>query len=217
MEPSYGTFDSIPSKLLKMIMHIFPAFLFPVFSAIAITGTFPHLWKTAITIVIVQSGSRCSKDSYQPRSLLPKRSLIFECFLFTLLHDSLENKLIPKQIGLQSDKKQRSIHWTFFNNYFIIYATSFAIKSTWATQSSWQGAFKIPLCKLAKFGVDNGISGFFESCFRNRMKIVFVNGLSSDAADVFSGVLQCFELTKFIHWMPFVTVSWRPWTAIKFC
>ena len=58
-ESLYDTCDSLPSKLFGMNLQNLAPLLFPVFSAIAPTQNLLDSWKTAISVHLFRSGSRC--------------------------------------------------------------------------------------------------------------------------------------------------------------
>ena len=82
LDPKKATQNTdIPVRILKQNSDIFGNYICEFFNESIDKGVFPSILKNAKTTLIFKKGFRGSKDNYQPVSILPITSKIFEKFL----------------------------------------------------------------------------------------------------------------------------------------
>ena len=157
-------------------------------------GSIPDDWKTGNIIPIYKKGSRKIAENYRPISLTSVLCKIMEKIVRThLMKHLIDNKLLsPKQFGFISGRSTTTQLLYFIDICIDLISEGFVVD---AIYFDFAKAFdSVPhkrlLHKLASFGITGNTFDWIKSFLTGRKQYVTVNGVSSDSANVLSGVPQ---------------------------
>ena len=85
--------EDIPFKIIKDNADIFANFILQNFSKCIIDGTFTDRLKKADVIPVFKKGNHNDKTNYQPVSILPSLSKIYERLIYSQINQMTENAL----------------------------------------------------------------------------------------------------------------------------
>ena len=91
--------EDIPFKIIKDYANIFANFILQNFYKCIIDGKFPDQLKKADASPVFKKGNHNNKTNYQPLSILPSLSKIYECLIFNQINQMTENALSLFQCG----------------------------------------------------------------------------------------------------------------------
>ena len=100
--------DGISSKILKVSSLVVAPALTYVFNKAIVRGIFPDEWKIARVSPLHKKASRCDSDNYQPISILPVISKVFE----RIVHDQLYYHLCSNDLISKFQSGFRTLHST---------------------------------------------------------------------------------------------------------
>ena len=195
LKKSHSSYCGISGKFLQLMSSQIAPSLSKLFNNLFEVGHFPDIWKVAhISAIYKRSGSKNSKSSYRPISILPTLSKVIEAIIHErLLEHCISNNLISERQAayLKGDS-------TISQLISIVHY----IRSCWGTSKIVQGAFldisaafdKVwhngLIAKLSQFGVEGNFLDLFKSYLNNRKQCVVVDGIKSSMMDIKAGVPQ---------------------------
>ena len=105
--------EDIPFKIIKDNADIFANFILQNFNKCIIDGKFPDQFKKADVSLVFKNGNHNSKTNYQPVSILPSLSKIYERLIYNQINHMAENALSIFQCGFP----KKIWHSTCFDSY----------------------------------------------------------------------------------------------------
>ena len=91
--------DTIPTFVLNSCPDILAALATQLFTAIIKARKWLNFWKCSLITPIYKSGNPKSVEHYQPISILPQLSIIFEKLLFRHVYPQVQNSICDQQHG----------------------------------------------------------------------------------------------------------------------
>ena len=91
----------IPTKVIKPNSDMFADILYEVFNRSLEVGTFPSSMKLANITLVYKKGSRSDKGNYQPVSILPILSKVFERCVYRQMSKFFDEILSKYQCGFR--------------------------------------------------------------------------------------------------------------------
>ena len=186
--------NSIPTKLLKLILPTFSDLLSNLINECLTSGIFPQCLKHACIKPIHKKDSKLLTGNYRPISLLSNISKIFEKVIHNRLYNFLESNktLFKHQFGFR--KKHNTNH--------AIIALTESIREALDQNHYSVGVFidlqkafdtvehSILLKKLNHYGIRGTVNTLLKSYLENRKHNVDINGHKSSYIDCKHGVPQ---------------------------
>ena len=185
----------IPGKFLQLISKEISYSLSKLFNNLFEVGLFPQQWKVAhVTPIYKRSGSKNSKASYRPISILPSLSKVCESVIHERLlsHCILNNIITDRQAAyLKGDS-------TITQLIYLVHQ----IRTSWGKANIAHGCFldisaafdKVwhlgLLAKLEQIGISDSLFFLFKSYLSDRKQCTVVDGIKSDMLDIKAGVPQ---------------------------
>ena len=202
--------DSIPNFFIKIVISVIARPLAFLFNSSLFQGIFPDNWKHARVSPIFKDGSTVELSNYQPISVLPFFSRLFEKLVYFRLYKYLDhNGLIYRhQSGFRS---LHSVASCLLSNTNEWYQNIDNNKLTGLGFIDLKNAFdtvdtKLLLEKLARYGIRNVEQRWFPSYLTSRRQFCRVNGKLSSMDNISCGIPECLGpllFLLFINDMPY--------------
>lgn len=186
--------DSISSHMLRHTAHSIAEFFTQLFNKSLSLGLVPNDWKLSNITPAYKSGDPSYVSNYRPISLLSLPSKILERLVHNRLSDYLHlNSLIStSQFGFRPGSSTQEALLYVTHDWHTHLEKGHSVASIFFDLSK---AFdKVPhsglITSLHAIGVKGTLLNWFRSYLSNRKQRVVLDGCSSDAVDVCSGVPQ---------------------------
>ena len=186
--------DGISSRLLKELHEELAPALAYIFQMSADSGQVPNDWRTAHVVPLFKKGDKSSAANYRPVSLTAICSKILEHIFHSNIMEYLQQHsiLTPAQHGFRS---KRSCETQLIATIQDLAEGLSKGQQIDAILLDFAKAFdKVPhqrlMSKLDFYGIRGPTHKWIQSFLHTRKQRVLVEGISSDEADVISGVPQ---------------------------
>lgn len=186
--------DGLHPMLLKELAECLAEPITALFNSSLEKGILPDDWKIGRIIPIYKKGPKKIAENYRPISLTSILCKILEkCVRSHLMKHLVDNTLLsPKQFGFISGRSTTTQLLYFIDKCIDSISAGNVVDTIYF---DFAKAFdSVPhrrlLHKLKSFGVCGNIYKWIEGFLLNRKQYVSVDGVSSDVADVLSGVPQ---------------------------
>ena len=195
LKKSHSSYCGISGKFLQLISTQISGSLSKLFNNLFDIGHFPDIWKIAHIIPIYKrSGSKNSKSSFRPISILPTLSKVIEA----VIHDRLLNHCMENDVISERQAAYLKGDSTISQLIYIVHQ----IRQQWGHSKIIQGAFldisaafdkvwhRGLISKLSQIGIDGTYLDLFKSYLFDRKQCVVVDGVKSSLLKVNAGVPQ---------------------------
>ena len=186
--------DKLPATLLKECKEQLAYPIFKIWRKSLDTGDIPEVLKTQGIVPIYKKGDKSSPANYRPVSLTSHLIKLFEKILRKKMVTYIEENsiLTEQQHGFRRHRNCLTQLLIHIDNILSIVgdeANADVIYLDFAKAFD-KVDHKILLYKIQKLGIQGKVYNWIESFLRNRKQRVIVDGESSEAATVISGVPQ---------------------------
>ena len=186
--------DGISSHMLRNTWFSISSSLCKLFNHSLSSGRFPSDWKLSNVTPVYKSGDKSLISNYRPISLLSIPSKLLERIVHRrLLHHLLDNSFLsPRQFGFRPGSSTQEALLTATHDWHRCLDRGLSTAALFLDLSK---AFdRVPhgklLCSLSSVGVSGPLLQWFQSYLSDRSQRVVLNGHSSSALSVKSGVPQ---------------------------
>lgn len=186
--------DEIHPKLLFELSDIISEPLAILLNLSIRSGKIPSEWKLANVVPVYKKGSKSLPGNYRPISLTCVLCRVMESFLKdTIMNHLLENNLLsPRQHGFISGRSTVTQLLFYLDSCIKNVANGDVVDVVYL---DFQKAFDtVPharlVTKLQAYGIDGDLLRWITEYLKNRSQVVIVNGESSSAGAVLSGIPQ---------------------------
>lgn len=199
--------DNIQNEHLKFGGRKLHIAIQQLYNGIMKVGYIPESWKTSIIIPLYKGNNKPKEDpdSYRAVSLLPVLYKLFEKLIYGRVqqwlsetHMQFPNK---QQQGFQKQKSCTTVsfnlHETLYYNLELhskVYASFLDIRKAFDTV--WQKGL---MMKLQQLGIDKHLLNVINQSYTNIRSCVCINGHTSTAFEVMTGVRQGGVLSSFLY------------------
>ena len=186
--------DDIHPRLLSELADIISEPLAILLNLSVKSGKIPEEWKLANIVAVFKKGSKSLPGNYRPISLTCVLCRVMESFLKdAIMEHLLENNLLsPRQHGFISGRSTVTQLLSYLDSCIKEVANGRVVDAVYL---DFQKAFDtVPharlLKKLEAYGIDGKLLEWITEYLKNRSQVVTVNGESSSAGAVLSGIPQ---------------------------
>ena len=186
--------DDLHPKLLSELADIISEPLSILLNLSLMTGVIPEEWKLAKVVPVFKKGSKSLPGNYRPISLTCVLCRVMESFLKdSIMEHLLENNLLsPRQHGFISGRSTVTQLLYYLDTCINSIANGDVVDVVYL---DFQKAFDtVPharlIRKLQAYGIDGKLLEWITEYLKNRSQMVTVNGETSSAGAVLSGIPQ---------------------------
>ena len=185
----------ISGKFLQLISKEVSYSLSTLFNNLFEAGIFPDQWKVAhVTPIYKRSGSKNSKTSYRPISILPSLSKVCE----SVIHERLLSHCIFYNVITERQAAYLKGDSTITQLVYLIHQ----IRTSWGKADIAHGCFldisaafdKVwhsgLIAKLEQIGITDSLLSLFKSYLSDRKQCTVVDGIKSNLVEIKAGVPQ---------------------------
>lgn len=186
--------NAYSARMLKLVCNFIAPVLSDMINKSFVSGVFPDSLKGARVIPLYKGGDRTVLGNYRPVSILPLLSKVFEKIAYRQLYNYLQVKsvLTDQQFGFREGRTTVNAILSLLR---YVYEELDNGKYVFSLFLDFRKAFDcvshdILLSKLHHYGIRGVCLDWFKSYLSNRSQYVSLNGFSSNAVSVSTGVPQ---------------------------
>ena len=179
--------EGIPTKIVKKNLDVFATFLVKDISTCIGKGEFPDKLKTADITPAFKKGDKHDKSNYQPVSIVPILSKVYEKCLYKQIENSMENILSNFQCG---SRKGFNAQQCLIGMRITDIRGHFSALLTDLSKAFDCLPHDLLIAKLDAYGFKNDALYLIFNYLNNRNQRVKINSSFSSFQNIISGVLK---------------------------